>query len=80
MCVHICVLFDMSVEWDESKRLANLEDHGVDFQDAALIILGPVIQAEDTRSEYGERRFRALGHVDAIAMCWSGSVHREKAI
>jgi uncharacterized DUF497 family protein len=27
----------MRFEWDESKRDGNLEDHGVDFKDAALI-------------------------------------------
>ena len=24
----------MLLEWDEAKRLSNLEDHGVDFKDA----------------------------------------------
>ena len=66
----------MSVEWDENKRLENLEDHGVDFQDAALIFEGPVIEAEDTRTEYGEQRFRALGQVDSdffmVAYTWRG--------
>jgi len=70
----------MSVEWDENKRLGNLEDHGVDFQDAALIFLGPVIEAEDTRTEYGEQRFRALGQIDddyfMVAYTWRGENRR----
>ncbi len=70
----------MTVEWDEEKRRKNLEDHGVDFQDAALIFLNPVIEAEDTRSDYGEPRFRALGHVDddyfMVAYTWRGQVRR----
>jgi len=53
----------MRVEWDEPKRLGNLEDHGVDFMDAALIFEGVFIEAEDKRSDYGELRFRALGRV-----------------
>ncbi len=70
----------MDVEWDESKRQSNLEDHGVDFQDAALIFLGPVIEAEDTRSEYGEQRYRALGQIDTeffmVAYTWRGENRR----
>ncbi len=54
----------MAFEWDEAKRGSNLEDHGVDFEDAALIFAGPVIAAEDTRIDYGEPRFRAVGQVD----------------
>jgi len=29
-------------EWDEAKRLGNLEERGVDFRDAALIFQGTV--------------------------------------
>lgn len=70
----------MTVEWDESKRLKNLDDHGVDFQGAALIFLGPVLEAEDQRAGYGERRYRALGEVDGdyfvIAFTWRGDARR----
>ena len=51
-------------EWDEGKRLSNIEERGVDFRDAALIFEGPVIVKEDTRENYDEQRFRALGKVD----------------
>jgi hypothetical protein len=54
----------MSFEWDEEKGRRNLEEHGVDFRDAALIFENPVVEAEDKRSDYGEVRMRALGHVD----------------
>lgn len=50
--------------WDEKKRLENLKKHGVDFQDAALIFENPVIEDQDTRKDYHEVRWRALGHVD----------------
>ena len=70
----------MRFEWDEAKRLSNLEDHGVDFKDAALIFEGIVLEAEDTRSDYGERRFRALGRVGEdcvmVAYTWRGEVRR----
>jgi uncharacterized DUF497 family protein len=56
--------FKFNFAWDEAKRLRNIERRGVDFKDAALIFEGPVIAKEDTREDYGERRFRALGKVD----------------
>ena len=51
----------MRFEWDENKRISNLESHGVDFKDAALIFTNVVLEAEDKRGDYGERRFRAVG-------------------
>jgi len=34
-----------SFEWDEGKRAANLAKHGIDFEDARAIWLGPVAPA-----------------------------------
>jgi uncharacterized DUF497 family protein len=70
----------MDFEWDEAKRVSNLEERGVDFRDAALIFEGTVIAKEDMRENYGERRFRAVGQVDneyyVVAYTWRGSVLR----
>jgi uncharacterized protein len=70
----------MRVEWDEPKRQSNLEDHGVDFMDAALIFEGVFLEAEDKRNDYGEPRFRALGRVGddyfMVAYTWRGAVRR----
>ena len=51
----------MDFEWDEAKRLSNIEERGVDFRDGALIFEGTVIAKEDTREDYGEQRFHAFG-------------------
>ena len=74
---------DRNRKWilnDEAKRLSNIEERGVDFKDAALIFEGPIITKEDTREDYGEQRFRALGRVDdeyyIMAYTWRGSVFR----
>ena len=71
---------DLVFEWDEEKRITNIEERGVDFRDAALIFEGPVITKEDTRANYGEQRFRALGNVDneyyVVAYTWRGSTCR----
>jgi len=47
-------------EWDLDKAESNLEDHHVDFVDAARIFDNPYLNMEDTDSE-GEQRFKALG-------------------
>jgi hypothetical protein len=69
-----------ALEWDEDKRLSNIEERGVDFRDAALIFEGPVIIKEDAREDYGEKRFRALGNVDneyyVVAYTWRESTCR----
>ena len=70
----------MPVERDEPKRQSNLEDHGVDFMDAALIFEGVFLEAEDKRSDYGELRLRALGRVGddsfMVAYRWRKDVGR----
>jgi uncharacterized DUF497 family protein len=70
----------MGLEWDEQKWRKNLEEHGGDFADAALIFAHPVLEAEDDRQEYGEVRLRALGHVGEeyylVVYPWRGEHHR----
>lgn len=51
----------MSFEWDENKRLRNIQEHGVDFRLATGIFLNPVIEKIDNRNDYGEIRICALG-------------------
>jgi uncharacterized DUF497 family protein len=67
-------------EWDEAKRLRNIEDHGVDFRLAARIFGNPVIESEDDRSDYAEARVRALGHAGEdyylVAYTWRGKNRR----
>ncbi len=64
----------MAVGWDGPNRISNLEDHGVDFKDAALIFEDVYLEAEDRRGDYGEPRYRALGHVGddyfMVAFTW----------
>lgn len=51
----------MEFEWDESKRQSNLEKHGVDFVDAAIVLVKARFIVEDLRCDYGEQRYLALG-------------------
>jgi uncharacterized DUF497 family protein len=47
--------------WDETKRQDNIARRKVDFARAAQIFRGPVLERLDTRVEYGENRYVALG-------------------
>lgn len=49
------------VTWDEWKRLANLRDHGLDFEGCEAVFDAPTVTAEDTRMPYGEQRINLLG-------------------
>jgi uncharacterized DUF497 family protein len=51
----------MRFEWDEAKRLVNLEKHGIDFADAAEIFQGKMVIALDRRLDYGDERFIGFG-------------------
>jgi len=44
-------------EWEA----ANIAKHGVSFSLALRIFDGPVMTAEDTRADYGERRMISVG-------------------
>ncbi len=52
-----------SFEWDERKRLANLEKHGLDFFDVIEVFEAPYIEVP---SIYGgkEDRFLAIGKLE----------------
>jgi uncharacterized protein len=51
----------MEFEWDESKRIANLRKHGIDFLDVPAVFDGSIVTIEDNRFDYGEDRFVTFG-------------------
>jgi len=58
----------MQIEWNERKRGTNLIKHGVDFADAHELFEQPFFRKEDTRQNYGERRFLAVGQIQGRVM------------
>ena len=56
----------MEFTWSEAKRRSNLELHGLDFIDAALVFEGVTFTFEDDRFSYGEQRFVTLGLLAGI--------------
>ena len=51
----------MRFEWDEAKRLANIEKHGIDFADVPPMFDGTVFTILDDRFEYDETRYITFG-------------------
>jgi hypothetical protein len=48
-------------EWDERKRLRTIATRGIDFADITAVLDDPArVEVEDTRRDYGERRFLVL--------------------
>ena len=50
-------------EWDEQKRLSNLQKHGIDFVRACQIFDGYTVEFEDNRYDYNEDRYIAVGEI-----------------
>ena len=55
----------MNFEWDAEKAQKNLENHGVSFELASLVLTDPDrVTVQDTRQDYGEERLIILGQVE----------------
>jgi uncharacterized protein len=54
----------MQAEWDEEKCRANLEKHGLSFEDAWQVLAGDTITIPDERYDYGEDRLITLGRLE----------------
>jgi uncharacterized DUF497 family protein len=67
-------------EWDEEKRLTNIEKHGIDFVRAKEIWQGAVIEFPSGQSHHGEDRFLAVGKIEGLCITvvytWRGENRR----
>jgi uncharacterized DUF497 family protein len=54
----------MLFEWDEAKSRRTVSGRGFGFDHAARIFLGPTLEQQDDRRDYGEMRMKAIGQVD----------------
>lgn len=57
----------MEYEWDPAKSEANLNKHGISFDEARYIFDGPILTRIDDREDYGEIRNISLGTISADA-------------
>ena len=67
-------------EWDEAQSSRNHAERGFDFDYACRIFAGPVIEEEDRRFDYRERRIVATGKVGTetfvVVYTWRGDRRR----
>lgn len=66
--------------WDEAKRLANLDKHGLDFIDAVMVLDSPYrLDIENVRG--GEQRTQSFAYVfDVLTVLTVVHVAREDAL
>ena len=51
-------------DWDSRKYTSNILKHGINFADAIHIFGGIVVEGIDSRTEYDETRWLAIGVMD----------------
>ena len=56
----------MQIEFDPAKNAANIAKHGLTLADFVGFDAEAIV-IEDTRFDYGEVRFIALGRIDGVA-------------
>jgi putative transcriptional regulator len=61
----------MLFEWDETKSRRTLSERGFGFDYAARIFLGPTLERQDARCDYGEIRIQTIGQIDKDIQCTS---------
>ncbi len=58
----------MQFEWDENKRKINIAKHSIDFADANEFFRNNPVIFPDTRGDYGEKRYIAMGPLEGRVM------------
>jgi uncharacterized protein len=53
----------VTFEWDEAKGRRNARRRGLPFELAEALFASATVEWEDTRRDYGERRFIAVGRI-----------------
>ncbi|MGF1657804.1 MAG: BrnT family toxin [Rubrimonas sp.] len=70
----------MRFEWDARKAAANLEKHGVAFDEVARFEWRTAFTRPDDRAEYGEQRWVSVGligdRLHKVAYTWRAGVVR----
>lgn len=63
----------MKISFDPAKRRATLDARGLDMARAAEVFEGDVLTVQDTRADYGERRYITVGRLDQrmVVLIWT---------
>lgn len=67
-------------EWDEEKRLKNIEKHGIDFIRAKEMWNYPVCEFISSQTSHNEERLLAIGQLEefyiTVVYTWRGNNKR----
>ena len=71
----------MEFEWDEAKRLSNIEKHGIDFEDATALFDDHSV-VERQSAFVHEERFTTTGRLksELITVIWTRRAERIRII
>jgi uncharacterized DUF497 family protein len=71
----------MDFEWDEAKRLSNLEKHQIDFLDMRLLFDGRLVRTVASHRE-AENRYQSTGVVNErfVTVIWVWRVEKIRII
>jgi uncharacterized DUF497 family protein len=63
----------VKITYDPAKSAANKVARGLDFAFAAVVFEGDTFTAEDSRRDYGERRFQTIGFLEGrmVMVVWT---------
>ena len=53
----------MRFEWNQAKNESNIHKHGIDFADVENMFNYPVLASPDSRGDYSEERWVAIGRM-----------------
>lgn len=56
----------MRFEWNQAKNESNIRKHGIDFADVENMFNYPVLTLPDSREDYGEARWVAIGRIGEL--------------
>jgi len=71
----------MKYEWDENKRIANIQKHGLDFADVHFVFEDKnAITYLDDRNDYGEKRFIVIGKIEEQFVAYVCYTERKEKI
>lgn len=57
------------IEFDPGKDAVNRRKHGMSLAAAALVFESPILRRPDTRFDYGEDRWLAIGRIEDQLFC-----------
>ena len=62
-CIYVGTIKEMLVTFDPAKNARNVAERGIPFRLALRLEWSTALIGEDTRKNYGEKRFQALGFI-----------------